>query len=91
MAALACGRAPHLNSQNDSYLRLVSGLLTEQPLGKAPGGPGRPPPGFVALAVVVVVVSGLLNPRRVDYVSARVGNCQFNPQVGTLFDQLWVR
>jgi peptide/nickel transport system substrate-binding protein len=33
----------------------------------------------------------LLNPRRVDYVSARVGNYEFNPQVGTLFDQLWVR
>jgi YVTN family beta-propeller protein len=33
----------------------------------------------------------LINPRRVDYVSARVGNYQFNPQLGTLFDQLWVR
>ncbi len=33
----------------------------------------------------------LMNPRRVDYVSARVGNYQFNPQLGTLFDQLWVR
>jgi YVTN family beta-propeller protein len=33
----------------------------------------------------------LLNPRRVEYVSARVGNYQFNPQLGTLFDQLWVR
>jgi peptide/nickel transport system substrate-binding protein len=33
----------------------------------------------------------LFNPRRVDYVSARVGNYQFNPQPGVLFDQLWVR
>jgi peptide/nickel transport system substrate-binding protein len=33
----------------------------------------------------------LINPRRTDYVSARVGNYQFNPQLGTLFDQLWVR
>jgi YVTN family beta-propeller protein len=33
----------------------------------------------------------LFNPRRVDYVSARVGNYQFNPQLGVLFDQLWVR
>jgi peptide/nickel transport system substrate-binding protein len=33
----------------------------------------------------------LLNPRRVEYVSGRVGNYQFNPQLGTLFDQLWVR
>jgi YVTN family beta-propeller protein len=33
----------------------------------------------------------LINPRRVEYVSARVGNYQFNPQLGTLFDQLWVR
>jgi peptide/nickel transport system substrate-binding protein len=33
----------------------------------------------------------LLNPRRVEYVSERVGNYQFNPQLGTLFDQLWVR
>jgi YVTN family beta-propeller protein len=33
----------------------------------------------------------LFNPRRVEYVSARVGNYQFNPQLGTLYDQLWVR
>jgi peptide/nickel transport system substrate-binding protein len=33
----------------------------------------------------------LLNPRRVEYVSGRVGNYQFNPQLGPLFDQLWVR
>jgi YVTN family beta-propeller protein len=33
----------------------------------------------------------LLNPRRVEFFSARVGNHQFNPQLGTLFDQLWVR
>jgi ABC-type transport system substrate-binding protein len=33
----------------------------------------------------------LINPRRAEYVSARVGNYQFNPQLGTLFDQLWVR
>lgn len=33
----------------------------------------------------------LLNPRRMDFVSARVGNYQFSPQWGTLFDQLWVR
>jgi YVTN family beta-propeller protein len=33
----------------------------------------------------------LLNPRRLDFVSARVGNYQSNPQWGTLFDQLWVR
>jgi peptide/nickel transport system substrate-binding protein len=32
-----------------------------------------------------------MNPRRVEYVSVRVGNYQFNPQFGTLFDQLWVR
>ena len=33
----------------------------------------------------------ILNPRRIDFVSSRVGNYQFNPQWGTLFDQLWVR
>jgi YVTN family beta-propeller protein len=33
----------------------------------------------------------LFNPRRTEFVSARVANYQFNPQLGTLFDQLWVR
>jgi peptide/nickel transport system substrate-binding protein len=31
------------------------------------------------------------NPRQVDVVSARVGNYQYSPQFGILFDQLWVR
>jgi ABC-type transport system substrate-binding protein len=33
----------------------------------------------------------IANPRRTEFVSPRVGNYQFNPQCGTLFDQLWVR
>jgi YVTN family beta-propeller protein len=33
----------------------------------------------------------LFNMRRTEFVSARVANYQFNPQLGTLFDQLWVR
>jgi YVTN family beta-propeller protein len=33
----------------------------------------------------------IANPRRTEFVSPRVGNYQFNPQWGTLFDQLWVR
>jgi YVTN family beta-propeller protein len=33
----------------------------------------------------------LFNLRRTEFVSARVANYQFNPHLGTLFDQLWVR
>lgn len=33
----------------------------------------------------------LINPRSVDYIGARVGNYQRNPQVGSLFDRVWVR
>jgi ABC-type transport system substrate-binding protein len=33
----------------------------------------------------------LVNPREVVVVSRRVGNVQFNPEWGTLIDQLWVR
>lgn len=33
----------------------------------------------------------LTNPKSVEILSARVGNYQFNPQVGSLLDQLWVR
>jgi YVTN family beta-propeller protein len=33
----------------------------------------------------------LFSLRQVDFVSRRVGNYQFNPQWGTLLDQLWVR
>jgi ABC-type transport system substrate-binding protein len=29
--------------------------------------------------------------RYVDFTSARVGGYQFNPDLGPLFDQLWVR
>ena len=32
----------------------------------------------------------LVNQRVVTFVSERVGNYQFHPQWGTLFDQLWV-
>ncbi len=32
----------------------------------------------------------LVNPRSIDFVSARVGNYQFHPQWGALLDQLWV-
>jgi YVTN family beta-propeller protein len=31
-----------------------------------------------------------LNPRNVEFLSERVGDYQFNPQWGTLLDQLWV-
>jgi peptide/nickel transport system substrate-binding protein len=31
------------------------------------------------------------NARYVDFVSKRVGNYQFNPQLYTLLDQLWVK
>jgi peptide/nickel transport system substrate-binding protein len=33
----------------------------------------------------------LLNPKRIDFVSKRVGNYQHSPQWGVLLDQLWVR
>jgi peptide/nickel transport system substrate-binding protein len=33
----------------------------------------------------------LVNPKRVDFLSRRVGNYQYNPQWGILLDQLWVR
>jgi hypothetical protein len=33
----------------------------------------------------------LTNPKSVEILSARAGNYQFNPQVGSLLDQLWVR
>ncbi|MGI8606635.1 MAG: hypothetical protein ACR2L0_05700, partial [Gaiellaceae bacterium] len=33
----------------------------------------------------------LINPISLDFVSARVGNYQNNPQWGILLDQLWVR
>lgn len=33
----------------------------------------------------------LINPQRVVVVSRRVGNVQYNPEFGTLIDQLWVR
>jgi YVTN family beta-propeller protein len=33
----------------------------------------------------------LINPIRLDFVSARVGNYQHSPQWGILLDQLWVR
>jgi peptide/nickel transport system substrate-binding protein len=31
------------------------------------------------------------NPRSADFVSERVGNYQYNPELGVLLDQLWVR
>jgi YVTN family beta-propeller protein len=33
----------------------------------------------------------LFTPQRADFVSKRVGNFQYNPAVGLLLDQLWVR
>jgi YVTN family beta-propeller protein len=33
----------------------------------------------------------LVDPTAVDFVSRRVGNYQYNPQLGVLLDQLWVR
>jgi peptide/nickel transport system substrate-binding protein len=33
----------------------------------------------------------LVNPRELDFVSARVGDYQYNPVQGPLLDQLWVR
>jgi hypothetical protein len=33
----------------------------------------------------------LLSPTRVDLVSGRVHDYEFNPQLAPLFDQLWVR
>jgi peptide/nickel transport system substrate-binding protein len=30
-------------------------------------------------------------PTEIDFLSHRVGNYQFNPQLGVLTDQLWVR
>jgi YVTN family beta-propeller protein len=38
-----------------------------------------------------VPVVPLTNRRQVVFVSERVGNFQYHPQLGTLFDQLWVR
>jgi hypothetical protein len=33
----------------------------------------------------------LVTPSITDFVSRRVGNYQYNPQLGVLLDQLWVR
>jgi YVTN family beta-propeller protein len=33
----------------------------------------------------------LVNPSTTDFVSRRVGNYQYNPQLGVILDQLWVR
>jgi hypothetical protein len=33
----------------------------------------------------------MVNPASVEVVSKRVGNYQYNPQYGSLLDQLWVR
>jgi peptide/nickel transport system substrate-binding protein len=33
----------------------------------------------------------LVNPKQVDFLSRRLGNYQYNPQLGVLLDQLWVR
>jgi peptide/nickel transport system substrate-binding protein len=33
----------------------------------------------------------LVNPKEVDFLSSRVGNYEYNPQLGMLLDQLWVR
>jgi hypothetical protein len=35
--------------------------------------------------------AAFVNPRGADFVSARVGNYQRNPQWGVLIDQLWVK
>ena len=36
-------------------------------------------------------VVNLVTPSITDFVSRRVGNYQYNPQLGVLIDQLWVR
>jgi peptide/nickel transport system substrate-binding protein len=36
-------------------------------------------------------VVNLVNPSITDFVSRRVGNYEYNPQLGVLIDQLWVR
>jgi hypothetical protein len=33
----------------------------------------------------------LVTPSITDFISHRVGNYQYNPQLGVLLDQLWVR
>ena len=33
----------------------------------------------------------LVNPKQVDFLSSRVGNYEYNPQLGMLLDQFWVR
>jgi ABC-type transport system substrate-binding protein len=33
----------------------------------------------------------LVNPSTTDFVSSRAGNYQYNPWIGILIDQLWVR
>ena len=33
----------------------------------------------------------LVTPSITDFISQRVGNYQYNPQLGVLLDQLWVR
>jgi hypothetical protein len=33
----------------------------------------------------------LVNPRATDLISPRAGNYQYNPFLGILIDQLWVR
>ena len=32
-----------------------------------------------------------LNPGKLELLSSRVGNYEYSPQWGTLFDQLWVQ
>ena len=33
----------------------------------------------------------LVNPNAMDVISKRVGNYRYSPQLGILFDQLWIR
>jgi hypothetical protein len=33
----------------------------------------------------------LATPSSTDFIAHRVGNYQYNPQLGVLIDQLWVR
>lgn len=36
-------------------------------------------------------ILAFVTPTTTDFVSRRVGNYQYNPQLGVLIDQLWVR
>jgi ABC-type transport system substrate-binding protein/DNA-binding SARP family transcriptional activator len=74
------------NRRIDSVMARASAVQATDPV-RADGIWARAERALVAQAPAVPLVER----RAVALVSSRVGNYQYHPQLGTLFDQLWVR